>query len=259
MAEHDYEYYGQMAQLWDLLRGDTSDWDDRHFYKAAIEKYGQPALDVGCGTGRLTLDFLQLGIDIDGVDDSPEMLALCRKKARALGLTPNVQRQAMENLDLPRRYRLILVPSSSFQLLTDPDGAAQAMRRFYEHLLPGGWLIMPFMRVGFDANGQPIPSEESTLEVTRPEDGAQVRRWSRSEYDHAAQLEHTQDRYEIIKDGQVIFREDHSRSPATRDYTQQQAVRLYEEAGFVEIQVTSGFTFDPVQPGDSIFCVLGKK
>src|SRR5207253_7390676 len=103
-----------------------------------IERYGQPALDVGCGTGRLLLDYLGAGIDIDGVDNSPEMLARCQEKAGRLGLCPALYQQSMEALALPRRYRTILVPSSSFQLVTDPEAAAAAMRRFLVHLEPGG-------------------------------------------------------------------------------------------------------------------------
>src|SRR6266550_247114 len=48
---------------------------------AIVTEFGQPVLDVGCGTGRILLDFLVQRIDIDGVDNSPEMLAVCREKA----------------------------------------------------------------------------------------------------------------------------------------------------------------------------------
>jgi len=70
-----YEYYGMMAEFWDLFRGDTSTWEDRFFYLEVVKKYGSPVLDVGCGTGRILLDFMQQGIEIDGVDNSPDMLA----------------------------------------------------------------------------------------------------------------------------------------------------------------------------------------
>ena len=49
----DYEYRGLVAEAWDLLRGDTSTWTDRLFWRRLIDEGGQPALDVGCGTGRL--------------------------------------------------------------------------------------------------------------------------------------------------------------------------------------------------------------
>src|SRR4030065_1563550 len=98
IVPEDYEYHGLLAETWDLLRGDTSNWEDRFFYLELIEKYGQPVLDVGCGTGRLLLDYLAQGIDIDGVDNSPEMLALCRRKAHRLGLQPTLHEQYVEAL-----------------------------------------------------------------------------------------------------------------------------------------------------------------
>jgi hypothetical protein len=72
-----YEYHGLMAEAWDLLRGDTSAWEDRPFYLELIGRFGEPALDVGCGTGRL-LDqaralYLQGGLErvVDGFSDRP--------------------------------------------------------------------------------------------------------------------------------------------------------------------------------------------
>ena len=48
-------------------------------------------------------------------------------------------------------------------------------------------------------------------------------------------------------------------SPATLSYTQDQAVALYQNAGFKDIQVFHEFTFEPVRPDDTTFCVLGFK
>ena len=49
-----------------------------------MQRYGQPVLDVGCATCRIVLDYLAQGIDTDGVDNSPELLAICRDKAALL-------------------------------------------------------------------------------------------------------------------------------------------------------------------------------
>lgn len=255
----DYEYRGAMALYWDLLRGDTSNWVDRFFFRDVIQEFGQPVLDVGCGTGRLLLDYMQQGIDIDGVDNSPEMLEICRQKARALELQPALYWQSMESLDLPRRYRTILVPSSSFQLVTDPRNAAEAMRRFLQHLEPGGVLAMPFLAYLTGEGQDTTIVEEWQHEVTRPGDSASVRRWSRSRIDLVEQLEHTEDRYDLIVDGEVVESEAFARSPATRIYTQEQAVDLYVAAGFTNIRVCSEFTRQPAVASDSIFTVLGAK
>jgi len=256
MTTPNYEYYGLMAEFWDLFRGDTSTWEDRFFYLDLVKKYGQPVLDVGCGTGRIQLDFLQQGIDIDGIDNSPDMLARLYQKAKKVNLHPTVHQQEMDKLELPRKYQTILVPSSSFQLLLDASLPSIVMQRFYEHLLSGGVLVMPFMTLWKD--GDPLESE-FTREAVRPEDGATIRRWQYSRFDPATELEDTIDRYEIIKDGQVIQSEEHHQSPATRSYTQEQAITIYKQAGFKEILVFSGFTFKPVKPDDTIFSIIGKK
>ena len=252
----NYEYYGLMATFWDLFRGDTSTWEDRFFYLDVVKKYGQPVLDVGCGTGRILLDFMGQGFDIDGVDNSPEMLALCREKAEKLNLHPTIYQQEMDKLSLPRKYQTILVPSSTFQLLLESTLPPIAIKRFFDHLLPDGVLVMPFMTLW--KQGDPLESE-LTREAIRPEDSATIRRWQYSRFDPETELEHAIDRYEIIRDGSVIASEEHNQSPATRSYTQEQAVALYEEAGFRDIQVFHEFTFEPVKPEDTVFCVLGFK
>ena len=256
MDPSDYEYRGLIAESWDLLRGDTSRWADRPFYRAVIERSGQPALDVGCGTGRILLDYLAQGIEIEGLDNSPDMLAICRRKAAVLGLQPVLHQQELERLDLPRSYRTILIPSSTFQLVLDQADAAEALRRLRAHLAPGGTLVMSLMTL----EGPPALGEWRLVrEAVRPEDGRLVRRWGRTAYDPASQLESTEDRYEVLDGERVVASELHARSPATRSYTQAQAVAILGAAGFVDVRLTSGFTEQPAAPADTLFCALGRR
>ena len=258
MDQPEYEYRGLIASSWDLMRGDTSQWDDRRRYLELIEQHGQPVLVVGCGTGRLVLDYLGAGIDIDGVDISPEMLAICHEKAGRLGVHPTLYQQSMEALALPRRYRTILVPSSSFQLVTDPAAAAEAMRRFVVHLEPGGALAMSIMVLWLE--GEPLETEwVMVAEQVRPEDGALVRRWGRSRYEPDRQLEHTEARYEVLRDGKVIATESHRRSPATRAYTHAQVRDLYDGAGFVDVQLFREWSATPAAEDDELVVAVGTK
>lgn len=259
IVNEPYEYRGLLATTWDLLRGDTSAWDDRPFYRDLILERGEPALDVGCGTGRLLLDYLAQGLEVDGVDISPEMLALCRERAGRLGLRPTLYEQAMEALALPRRYRTIFVPSSSFQLLTEAAAAREALRRFRAHLSSGGALVMPFMILWERGSPTEHPQWKLMVERVRPEDGAVVRKWSRARYDVDEQIEHTEDRFEVSLGGEVIAAEHHVRSPATRWYTQAEVKALYDEAGFVYVHHWSGFTRKPALSGDTLFVSVGTR
>ena len=54
------------------------------FYERLARKLGGPALEVACGTGRITLPLAQGGLNIAGVDSSEAMLAIARHKLTAL-------------------------------------------------------------------------------------------------------------------------------------------------------------------------------
>jgi SAM-dependent methyltransferase len=250
----DIEYTGLVAEAWDALRGDTSGWADRQFFLGLIRERGEPVLDVGCGTGRLLLDFLDLGIDIDGIDNSDEMLGLLRRKAEQSGLDVRnrLSRQSMEDLRLERRYRTIIVPSSSFQLLIDPASARRTLGRFLGHLEPGGTLAMPFIR--FSTAGE----ERWTAEATLP-DGSLVRRTAVACYDPATRLESTDDLYEIFRHGELIRSERHVRPEATRAWTRDEVAAELARAGFHDPEWLSNFTREPARDDDDVFTALARR
>lgn len=258
MGTTDYAYAGLIASTWDLHRETSARWEDAEFFLQVVQRYGAPVLDVGCATGRILLDYMAQGFAVDGVDNSPELLAICREKAATQGLAPELYLQPMQQLALPRRYRTILVPSSSLQLVTDAGEAAEAMRRFYAHLAPGGVLAMSF---GWDwEEGEPVDTGwQLHFEKVRPEDGATVRSYTHSWAEPAQRFWHTEQRLEVIVDGTVVQHETHLQSPEVRWYSQAQAAQLYREAGFAEVQLLSGFTWAPAQPADRLYCVLGIK
>ena len=249
--EKDVEYVGLMAEAWDALRGDTSTWEDRQFYLDLIRERGEPVLDVGCGTGRLLLDFLGQGIDVDGIDNSAEMLALCRRKAERLGLAPNIHLQSMSALGLSRRYRTIIVPSSSFQLLLDRDEAGRALDAFHRHLEPGGTLAMPI--IVLDKAYDRAWTAEAPLE-----DGSTVRRTAREAFDPASRVESTDDLYEVFRDGELIRSERHVRDQATLAWSRNELAEALEAHGFADLEFLSGFTRTPHKPADEIFTVLAR-
>ena len=127
-------HYGLVARLWAEFVTEVG--PEAAYYKKVIETYGQPALDLGCGSGRLLFPFLQAGLEVDGCDYSEDMVAVCQERAEREGLSPGLYAQAMHELDLPRRYRTIYA-CDVIGLGGERRLTMQAMQRCYEHLRPG--------------------------------------------------------------------------------------------------------------------------
>ena len=98
-------HYGLVAKWW----AEFSEGGREIAYFQKYVERGQPALDVACGTGRLLIPYLRAGLDVDGCDVSPDMIALCREKAEREGLSTTLFVQPMHELDPPRTYRTIFV------------------------------------------------------------------------------------------------------------------------------------------------------
>lgn len=255
----DYAFTGFVAEFWDLLGDPRTDWDDREFFAQLVTRYGEPILDVGCGTGRLLLDFVERGLDVDGLDVSPEMLDICEAKADALGVTIDVYEQPMEELDLPREYGTIIVASSAFQLIVDDALAARAMRRFAEHVRPGGVVAMSFAWLWDGEPAIEAPAQWSTVAQVTRDDGAVIRRSSKSWYDVAARLEHRQDRYEVIVDDEVVASELHERAPSAKGYTQAEVVALFHGAGFQHVELLDPWTMATIDHEQPLYVAVGQK
>jgi SAM-dependent methyltransferase len=131
-------HYGIVARWWAEF---NVSGPEISYFRRFVEADGEPALDVACGAGRLLVPYLVAGLDVDGCDVSPDMLALCRERAEREGLSPNLYVQAMHQIDLPRRYRTIIV-CGAFGLGGSREHDLQALRRLREHLEPGGVLLL---------------------------------------------------------------------------------------------------------------------
>ena len=70
-------------------------------YIRFVRRSGEPALELGCGDGDPLLDLRARGLDVEGLDSSPDMLARCRANAAARGLVVTLHESPMESMELP--------------------------------------------------------------------------------------------------------------------------------------------------------------
>jgi SAM-dependent methyltransferase len=95
-------------------------------------------LDVGAGTGRVSLDLAARGAAVVALDINASLLEALRH--RAAGLRVETVVADARQFALRRRFALVLVPMQTLQLLGGPAGRAAFLRRARDHLEPGGRL-----------------------------------------------------------------------------------------------------------------------
>ena len=188
------EYEGAGATFYDYFelgqRGDT------RFYVEEAQKAGAPVLELGCGTGRTLIPVAQAGIEVVGVDRSPDMLSIAEQHLS--GLRAEVRDRVelvhgdMRSFSLEMRFNLIMIPNRSFLHLLTVEDQRQALGRIHDHLAHGGCLAFNVFDPRLEWIVEDYRFPESPLrkhaEFVRPETGNRVVVWATRNYEPEGQI-----------------------------------------------------------------------
>jgi SAM-dependent methyltransferase len=160
-------YTGLVAELYEPLRSEVPDPEPYARFVAAV---GEPALELGCGSGDPLLALRARGLQVEGLDASADMLDRCRRAAADRGLDVVLHHQTVEAMDLHKRFCAIYLAGPTFTLLVDDEAAGAALRRIATHLEPDGVALVPLF----------VPAPLGAAEIGRPsearrDDGALLR------------------------------------------------------------------------------------
>ena len=182
------------ADLYDVVH--TGLDGECEFFVAQARDLGVDTLEIGCGTGRLTLPIAASGIDITGIDNSSKMLAQCREKKKTLGKIRGkltLCKADMCDFDLRRQFGFVYMAYRTFMHALTPEMQRGALASAHRHLTDEGLFILSTWAARPSAIQRAIggPFADTLREVARyrlPENGHTLVHYHRARYDEFRQL-----------------------------------------------------------------------
>ena len=139
MAE-GWQGWDDYAPFYDWENAQTLARRDVRFWQRLAAAQNGPVLELGCGTGRLTVPVARTGAHIVGIDRSSPMLARARQRLRRARLRADLIRGDIRQLPFRRltRFDLVMAPYGMLQSLTSDRDLRQTLDAVASVLRRGG-------------------------------------------------------------------------------------------------------------------------
>ena len=139
-----------IAELYDRRSSEFYDYHakrgDVEFYVDFAQKSVGTVLEIGCGTGRILIPTARAGVSITGLDNSVEMLDICRSKLESeppdVRDRVNLVHADMTDFDLKSKFSLVTIPFGPFNSLISVEEQLRCLSCIKQHLLPNGALVL---------------------------------------------------------------------------------------------------------------------
>lgn len=164
---------------------------DVAFYRDAARQFGDPILELGCGTGRITMALAHAGHRVTGLDISERMLEHAAVKRSALRVEARERvhfiQGDMTRFELGDKFRLIIIPFRPFQHLLETQQQLDTLACVRRHLAPGGKLILDLFQTDAERMHDPTFLQEHFVAEYDAADGRHVRILERVSAFHRAE------------------------------------------------------------------------
>ncbi len=176
-------------------------WTERKvdipFYKRQVERYGDPVLELGCGTGRITIPIAREGHEIIGLDISDKLLNRAKDKAKNEGLDINWIKGDMRDFSLDKRFDLIFIPFNSIHHILTLEDLEKVLNNVRKHLKPEGRFIVELFNPDLEILNRDPTEEHEVIEYEDPTSKREVKVTESTDYERAKQLMHLSWFYEL--------------------------------------------------------------
>jgi SAM-dependent methyltransferase len=171
--------------------------DDIPFYLKQAEKYGDPILELACGTGRITLPLAEKEFDVTGLDVSEPMLDKAIEKAAEKEVKVEWVKADCRDFHLGKKFNLILFPFSSIAHLHDLDSIKGCFSCVREHMTDKGVFIIDYFNPRLDFLLRDPKEQRSITSYPDPDGRGTVEILETNEYDSKNQINRIKWTYKI--------------------------------------------------------------
>jgi SAM-dependent methyltransferase len=157
------------------------------FWLSQARISGGPILELGCGTGKLSIPLAEAGFSVAGLDNSPALLQFAASK------NDDVQwiEGDMRSFSLDERFALIMLASNNLGHLHTPEDFEGCISSVKRHLQPGGVFIIDVFVPNLKVLLRDAEEEHVLDEYDSPEGQGRVRVMARSHYEPTTQIVRT--------------------------------------------------------------------
>ena len=188
----DYVSFYSDAQRYDLVMGAYASADQLKFYSRQVARYGEPVLELACGSGRLTIPLAKEGANITGIDISEEMLHLAKQKASAAGVNVRYIQGDMRSFDLGEKFKFIFIPAQSLSHLHTRKEIEDCFSCVRQHLIDEGRFLIEIFNSSVRMLARESGRRYTVGQYNDPKEDSQVFVTEEVHYDSALQVNHIQ-------------------------------------------------------------------
>lgn len=247
--------YDLTASFYDEDMGRNASGQDIDWYLASAvditRAIGGPILELGSGTGRVTLPLLSAGLDIVAIDRSVPMLEKLAEKAAATALRGQLRLAAsdMGELAVDGQFAAILCPFSAFCYVVDESARTRLLEDVLRQLKPGGrFMLDTFIP---DPGIRSIPQGVEIVDYERPlppgpwSPAVTIARSKTIALDVHPGVNRIKRRYRFADVSGAVLQEIETES-LQHPYAPEHLGRILRESGFADVVMYGDF--DPARP-----------
>ena len=136
----NYLYSGLHGKHFDQIYWDAD--SDLSFWSGQARKYGDPVVELACGTGRVANTLALEGFRVTGIDNSDTVLSEARRKSASQGIDVEWVQADVRHFELGTTFPLIIVPCRSIAFLLAAKDLEACRSCVKKHLEPDGRFII---------------------------------------------------------------------------------------------------------------------